>query len=84
MGDSGSQSLNVGAARTAPADVTSTPRTQLPPRLLPVLYFTAAHVALALAFGAVASDPRGVSGFFYHARMLAIASRSEPIAARNP
>ena len=52
--------------------MTSTPRTQLPPRLLPVLYFTAAHVALALAFGAVASDPRGVSGFFYHARMLAI------------
>ena len=48
------------------------PRTQLPPRLLPVLYFGAAHVALAFAFGAVALDPRGVSGFFYHARMLAI------------
>ena len=49
-----------------------TPRTQLPPRLLPVLYFAAAHVALAFAFGAVALDPRGVSGFFYHARMLGI------------
>jgi hypothetical protein len=49
-----------------------TPRTQLPPRLLPVLYFTIAHVALAFAFGAVALDPRGVSGFFYHARMLGI------------
>jgi hypothetical protein len=48
------------------------PRTQLPPRLLPVLYFAAAHVALAFAFGAVALDPRGVSGFFYHARMLGI------------
>ena len=48
------------------------PRTQLPPRLLPVLYFGAAHVALAVAFAAVALDPRGVSGFFYHARMLAI------------
>ena len=47
-----------------------TPRTQLPPRLLPVLYFGAAHVALALAFAAVAIDPRGVSGFFYHSRML--------------
>ncbi len=47
-------------------------RTQLPPRLLPILYFGAAHVALALAFGAVAIDPRGVSGFFYHARMLGI------------
>jgi hypothetical protein len=51
---------------------TPTPRTQLPPRLLPVLYFGVAHVALALAFGAVAMDPRGVSGFFYHARMLGI------------
>ncbi len=49
------------------------PRAQLPPRLLPVLYFSAAHVALAFAFGAVALDPRGVSGFFYHARMLGIA-----------
>lgn len=49
-----------------------TPRTQLPPRLLPILYFSAAHVALAVAFAAVALDPRGVSGFFYHARMLGI------------
>jgi hypothetical protein len=49
-----------------------TPRTQLPPRLLPVLYFAAARVALVLAFGAVAMDPRSVSGFFYHARMLGI------------
>ena len=53
--------------------MTSPPaRTQLPPRLLPVLYFGVAHVALALACLAVASDPRGVSGFFYHARMLGI------------
>jgi hypothetical protein len=52
--------------------VTSTPRTQLPPRLLPILYFGAAHVALAVAFAAVALDPRGVSGFFYHARMLGV------------
>jgi hypothetical protein len=58
----------------ARADVTDspTPRTQLPPRLLPVLYFGVAHVALTLACLAVASDPRGVSGFFYHSRMLAI------------
>ena len=48
------------------------PRTNLPPRLLPVLYFAAAHVALAVAFGAVAIDPRGTSGFFYHSRMLGI------------
>jgi hypothetical protein len=52
--------------------MTSTPRARLPPRLLPILYFGAAHAALALAFGAVATDPRGVSGFFYHARMLGI------------
>ncbi len=50
----------------------STRHSQLPPRLLPVLYFGTAHVALALAFGIVALDPRGVSGFFYHARMLGI------------
>jgi hypothetical protein len=50
----------------------STPRTQLPPRLLPILYFGTAHVALAVAFAAVALDPRGVSGFFYHARMLGV------------
>jgi hypothetical protein len=48
------------------------PRSQLPPRLLPVLYFGIAHVAFALACLAVALDPRGVSGFFYHSRMLAI------------
>src|SRR5215213_1061855 len=48
------------------------PRTQLPPRMLPVLYFATAHAALALAAAAVALDPRGVSGFFYHARMLGI------------
>jgi hypothetical protein len=52
--------------------MTSTPRAHLPPRLLPVLCFGAAHVALALAFGVVALDPRGVSGFFYHSRMLGI------------
>jgi hypothetical protein len=45
---------------------------QLPPRLLPILYFAAGHVALATAFAAVAIDPRGAAGFFYHARMLAI------------
>jgi len=44
----------------------------LPPRLLPVLYFGVAHIAMALAFAAVAADPRGVAGFFYHARMVAI------------
>jgi hypothetical protein len=45
---------------------------RLPPRLLPVLYFAVAHVALLLACVEVARDPRGVSGFFYHARMVGI------------
>ena len=45
---------------------------QLPPRLLPILYVALAHIALALAFAAVAADPRAVAGFFYHARMLAV------------
>src|SRR3954469_20234319 len=53
-------------------NIPSTPHTRLPPRLLPLLYFGVAHVALAIAFAAVALDPRGVSGFFYHSRMLAI------------
>ena len=47
-------------------------RSHLPPRLLTILYFGVAHIAFALACLAVALDPRGVSGFFYHARMLAI------------
>jgi hypothetical protein len=52
------------------ADSPSAPR--IPPRLLPTLYVALAHVSLALAFAAVAYDPRGVAGFFYHSRMLAI------------
>ena len=44
----------------------------LPPRVLPVLYFGVAHVALALACAAVVADPCGASGFSYHARMLGI------------
>ena len=39
---------------------------------MPILYFGVAHAALALACGAVALDPRGVSGFFYHPRMIGI------------
>jgi hypothetical protein len=48
------------------------PAGRLPPRLLPILYFGAAHASLALAFAAIAFDPRAVSGFFYHPRMLGI------------
>ncbi|HVH28109.1 MAG TPA: hypothetical protein VM818_15180 [Vicinamibacterales bacterium] len=51
--------------------MTSTRRAHLPPRVLPTLCGTA-HLALAVAFGVVAADPRGVAGFSYHPRMLAI------------
>lgn len=45
---------------------------QLPPRLLPILYFATAHVALVVAFAAVVWDPRAVIGFYYHPWMLGI------------
>jgi len=49
------------------------PREQrLPDRWLPLLYFGFAHLCLAAAFAAVALDPRGVAGFYYHPRMVAI------------
>ncbi|HWK08787.1 MAG TPA: hypothetical protein VNR64_01960 [Vicinamibacterales bacterium] len=48
------------------------PRTLLPPRVLPLLYFALAHVALLVALAAVARNPHGVAGFFYHPRMLGI------------
>ena len=48
------------------------PSRGLPPRLLPTLYIGLAHASLAVAFAVVALDPRGVAGFFYHPRMLAI------------
>jgi hypothetical protein len=64
----------VGTGRQRTFDVSAPPTAHalLPPRLLPVLYFATAHAALVLAFAAVAFDPRGVSGFFYHPRMLGI------------
>jgi mono/diheme cytochrome c family protein len=44
----------------------------MPARVLPWLYFGCAWLALALAFAAVAIDPRGAAGFFYHARLAGI------------
>jgi hypothetical protein len=49
------------------------PREQrLPDRWLPLLYFGFAHLCLAAAFAAVALDPSGVAGFYYHPRMVAV------------
>ncbi len=44
----------------------------LPPRVLPLLYYAVARLALLAALTAVAIDPAAVAAFFYHARMLAI------------
>jgi len=38
----------------------------------PLLYFGFAHLCLAAAFAAVALDPRGLAGFYYHPRMVAV------------
>lgn len=44
----------------------------MPARWPPLLYLGFAHLCLAGAFAVVALDPRGVSGFFYHPRMVAV------------
>lgn len=55
------------AVRSAPA------RNDLMPAcVLPWLYFGCAWISLALAFAAIAWDPRGAAGFFYHARLAGI------------
>ena len=43
-----------------------------PARELPVAWFAFAHFSLLLALVAVTLDPQGVSGFFYHARLVGI------------
>jgi hypothetical protein len=47
-------------------------RAQLPLRPYPMLYFGWAHLCLLTAALTLAVDPRGVAGFFYHSRMLAV------------
>lgn len=44
----------------------------LPPTRLPLWYFGVAHLSLIVALAVVAADPRGVSGFYYHPRMLGV------------
>ena len=55
-----------------PNEKRHTPNDRLPSRTLPLLYFGAAHIALALAAFLVAWSPRAVAGFFYHSWMVAI------------
>lgn len=47
-------------------------RSGLPLRPWPLLYFAFAHLCLLWASFTLALDPRGVAGFFYHPRMLAV------------
>src|SRR5262245_44874308 len=44
----------------------------MPARWPPLLYLGFAHACLVTALGAVATDPLGIAGFFYHPRMLAV------------
>lgn len=44
----------------------------LPPTRLPLWYFAFSHLSLLAALGVIAFDPRGVSGFFYHPRLLGV------------
>lgn len=48
----------------------SSRRGRLPRRIVPLLYFGFAHLALATAFLTVAWEPEAVAGFYYHPRML--------------
>jgi hypothetical protein len=49
-----------------------TPADHVPSRGLPLLYLVTGLLSLGVAFGAVAVDPAGIAGFFYHPRMLAV------------
>ena len=51
---------------------TGPPPPTMPARWVPLLYFAFAHLSLAAAFAALAFAPRGLAGFFYHPRMLAV------------
>ncbi|MEZ5331811.1 MAG: hypothetical protein R2991_07105 [Thermoanaerobaculia bacterium] len=47
-------------------------RARLPSRLLPLLYWGLAHVALATAFAVMLADPRAIGGFYYHPAMVGV------------
>ena len=42
----------------------------VPPTTLPLLYFGFAHASLLAALTSIVIDPRAISGFYYHPRML--------------
>lgn len=47
-------------------------RESIPARRPPLLYFGFAHACLAAAGVALALDPRGIAGFYYHPRLVAV------------
>ena len=56
----------------SPRRAANTALNAVPPTRLPLLYFGVAHLSLLVALAVVALDPRGVSGFFYHPRMMGV------------
>jgi hypothetical protein len=52
--------------------ITASRRALMPPRVLPWLYVGVGHISLAVAFAAIAWDPRAAAGFFYHAHLAGI------------
>ncbi len=52
--------------------MTAATRPLVPARRVPLLYFGFGQVCLAAAFAAAALDPRGLAGFYYHPRMVAV------------
>ena len=48
------------------------PLAYLPARWPPLLYFTFAHLCLALAFAVAAVRPSEIAGFYYHPRLIAL------------
>lgn len=55
-----------------PPEQLAAKRARLPSRLLPLLYWGMAHLALAAAFAVVLADPRSIAGFYYHPAMVAV------------
>ena len=53
---------------TEPAD----PRSLIPARRTPLIYLAFAHACLFLALVALARDPGGLGGFYYHPRLIAV------------
>ncbi len=48
------------------------PTREVPPRVLPVVYFGFGHLCLAAGLLLAALEPEAIAGFFYHPRMFAV------------